>query len=210
MSQLKIEYCELGIPTVKETWAENATDNWHGDTPVDWPECMGVARLTHFKKRRVGQIWDHILGYANEYERAPSAERYFEWAYARRVEENLRRAEENLKTLVVFQGPLRYYPRKETALQREFRELSTLWRQETMMVSSTSETTTNFHYYRIIALGPDVVPLILRDLQENGGQWYLALRALTGENPVDAEDRGNIRKMKAAWIDWGKSRGFCD
>jgi len=75
---------------------------------------------------------------------------------------------------------------------------------EIEVLSSTSEIVSNFNYYRIIALGKDIVPLILQELQENGGQWYLALRVLTNQNPVNPEDVGNIKKMKMAWLNWGR------
>lgn len=111
---------------------------------------------------------------------------------------------------VLSAGHVIYERRKsiENPLELRFRELSRRWREETMELSSTSAKTTNFHYYQIIALGRDVVPWILRDLNENGGLWYLALRAITNENPVSPEDSGNIKKMKSSWLDWGKARGF--
>lgn len=94
------------------------------------------------------------------------------------------------------------------SLEQEFRGLAERWHVETDVLSSTTEIVSNFNYYRIIALGKDVIPLILQELQENGGQWYLALRALTNENPVNPEDVGNIKNMKKAWLDWGKAHGL--
>jgi hypothetical protein len=99
------------------------------------------------------------------------------------------------------------FPPKQSArysLEQEFKELAEKWRMEIEVLSSTSEIVSNFNYYRIIALGKDIVPLILQELQENGGQWYLALRVLTNQNPVNPEDVGNIKKMKMAWLNWGR------
>lgn len=93
-------------------------------------------------------------------------------------------------------------------LELRFRELVTTWRNETMHLSSTTAIVSSFYYYQIIGLGVEVVPLILKELRENGGQWYLALRALTNENPVRAEDNGNIKKMKTAWLEWGGKKGL--
>lgn len=62
-------------------------------------------------------------------------------------------------------------------------------------------------YQRIIGLGAPAIPLILKELQERGGQWYWALRAITNESPVADEEAGNIPSMKAAWLRWGASRG---
>jgi hypothetical protein len=97
---------------------------------------------------------------------------------------------------------------KEAKIQRQFRKLADAWRLQTAAVSSTSEIVSNFYYYQIIGLGEGVVPYILRELESKGGQWYLALRAITNENPVPDEEIGNIKKMKAAWLKWGRERGL--
>ncbi len=94
------------------------------------------------------------------------------------------------------------------ALEKKFRELVSHWREETAFISSTSEIVTKFSYYRIIALGKDAIPLILRELKENGGHWFLALQALTGENPVKPEDIGRMRVMAQAWLEWGQQHNL--
>ena len=96
----------------------------------------------------------------------------------------------------------------ETELKQEFTTLVDEWRQETMMLSSTTAIVSNFAYYRIIGLGRAAVPLILKDLQEHGGHWFLALRALTGENPVAPEEAGSMKKMTQAWLEWGHQHGL--
>lgn len=63
-------------------------------------------------------------------------------------------------------------------------------------------------YQEIVGMGAEALPLILHDLQENSGQWYWALKAISGEDPVRPRDRGNVRSMKAAWLDWGMAKGF--
>jgi len=135
--------------------------------------------------------------------------------YIREVEEMYERskspyssAQEGITFVYLQTGNLEdEFLEKKLKLEKEFRELTDAWRAETSMLSSTSDIVSNFNYYRIIGLGKDVVPLILRELQERGGQWFLALRALTNENPVNPEDVGNIKSMKRAWINWGKEQG---
>ncbi|MEK6410468.1 MAG: hypothetical protein AABN34_26390 [Acidobacteriota bacterium] len=90
-------------------------------------------------------------------------------------------------------------------LETKFRQLTDQWYEETRFLSSTSEIVSKETYYQIIALGRRVIPLILRELQERGGHWFLALRALTKEDPVNPKDRGNRRRMTQAWLDWGKN-----
>lgn len=122
-----------------------------------------------------------------------------------RLPDILRVRPRNASRVAVF-SPQKAYT--QYSLEQEFKELVERWHIETEVLSSTSEIVSNFNYYRIIGLGKDVIPLILQELQENGGQWYLALRVLTNENPVNPEDAGNIKKMKMAWLDWGKQRGL--
>jgi hypothetical protein len=93
----------------------------------------------------------------------------------------------------------------DNELEREFRQLTDQWYEETRFLSSTSEIVSRETYYQIVALGRRVIPLILRELQERGGHWFLALRALTKEDPVNPQDRGNMRRMTQAWLDWGRN-----
>lgn len=63
-------------------------------------------------------------------------------------------------------------------------------------------------YQRIIGLGPIAIGLILRELQERPEQWFWALKALTGEDPVSPQSRGQVAAMTAAWLAWGQQRGY--
>ena len=82
------------------------------------------------------------------------------------------------------------------------------WKEETKFTSSLTEMLLHPAYQRIIGLGPDVLPFILRELADNGGHWFWALEAISGESPVRPEDQGRPRKMKEAWLTWGKSHLF--
>lgn len=93
-------------------------------------------------------------------------------------------------------------------LEALFTKLATEWREETRYLSSTSAIATHPAYQRIIGLGPQVIPLILSDLEREGGHWFWALSALTGENPVDSADQGRIKAMTAAWLKWGTDNGW--
>ncbi len=63
-------------------------------------------------------------------------------------------------------------------------------------------------YQRIIGMGPAVVPLILRDLEQKPDRGFWALRAITGDNPVKPEQRDRRSQMTQAWIEWGKEHGY--
>ena len=56
-------------------------------------------------------------------------------------------------------------------------------------------------------MGEAVVPLMLRDLEQQPRLWVWALPDITGANPVADADAGNIRKMSEAWLRWGKEHG---
>ena len=82
------------------------------------------------------------------------------------------------------------------------------WRTQTSNLSSTTEMVLHPAYQRIIGLGPDVVPLLLRELEVRPNRWFHALRAITGDNPVELKQRGNLREMTAAWLEWGREQGY--
>ena len=52
------------------------------------------------------------------------------------------------------------------------------------------------------------LPLILKELQRETDHWFWALEAISGENPVDPAQAGQIENMKQAWIEWGRHRGM--
>ena len=89
-----------------------------------------------------------------------------------------------------------------------FRVLALEWREDTKLLSSISAIITHPSYLRIIGLGPAVLPFMLDDLAKTQSHWFVALRALTGENPVPPESAGRVKVMVSAWLDWGKARGF--
>src|SRR5215212_2118938 len=89
-------------------------------------------------------------------------------------------------------------------LEALFAKLKTEWRQDTRYLSSTSAIATHPAYQRILGLGPQVIPLILSELQREPGHWFWALSALTGEDPVPPADRGRIAAMAGAWLRWGR------
>lgn len=95
-------------------------------------------------------------------------------------------------------------------LEQKFNRLAGQWRQKTMFMSRAADITSDFTYYQIVGLGPKVIPLILRQVQRGEGHWFLALRALTGDNPVKADDVGSLRKVAQTWVDWGRQRGLID
>ena len=94
------------------------------------------------------------------------------------------------------------------SIETEFRKLAEQWYQETAANPSITAKLMHPAYLQIIGLGPKVVPYILRELQQRNDHWFLALKSLTRENPVELEQRGRMSKMAEAWIRWGRSKGY--
>jgi hypothetical protein len=97
-----------------------------------------------------------------------------------------------------------------------FRDLASQWQQERNPLSSNAwDNVLNPAYQRIIGMGTDAVPFILGELRQElkkgePDDWFMALWAITGENPVPAESRGKIREMAKAWLEWGSQQGYLD
>ena len=97
--------------------------------------------------------------------------------------------------------------RRVDTLASEFVELVDKWKAETAMTSSVSDFSMHPAYQRIIGLGREAVPLLLRELALRPDHWFWALKAITGVDPVPPSDRGNISKMTEAWLRWGREQG---
>ncbi len=95
-----------------------------------------------------------------------------------------------------------------TALRREFELLAAKWEEETSGYSASSDEIIHPAYLRIIGMGKSALPWILEEMSENHGQWFVALEAITGENPIHEEDYGRRPKMRSAWQDWGRKNGW--
>jgi|SRR5579871_4793479 len=94
-------------------------------------------------------------------------------------------------------------------VQSRFVRLAAEWRKETFVLSRVSAKTTHMSYYKIIGMGPLAVPFILKDLEANGpDHWFLALHAITEENPAKGGAPGDISAMTEAWLQWGKQKGY--
>jgi len=99
---------------------------------------------------------------------------------------------------------------------RLFEDFASQWRKGRNPLSSNAwDNILNPAYQRIIGMGTDAVPFILRELRhelEKGepDDWFPALWAITGENPVPTESRGKLREMTKAWLQWGSRQGYLD
>jgi len=75
-------------------------------------------------------------------------------------------------------------------------------------LSSTAQMSQHPPYQEIISMGTQIVPLLLSELKINPLYCLSALSAITGKNPIKPEQRGRVKQMASAWIDWGRNRGY--
>jgi hypothetical protein len=92
--------------------------------------------------------------------------------------------------------------------RRGFLRLVAVWKTETRFLSNINEKCAHPAYQQIIGMGPEVIPFIFEELRRDPDDWFAALRALTGGNPVPPESRGKLKEMASAWLEWGERHGY--
>jgi hypothetical protein len=91
---------------------------------------------------------------------------------------------------------------------RRFRECVVAWEDECRRKPSSrsEELCGSPHYREIVRMGMRAVPLILAEMEARPDRWDLALREITGEDPVPRGSWGRLREICEAWIGWGRIR----
>jgi hypothetical protein len=91
---------------------------------------------------------------------------------------------------------------------KDFTALVNEWKAARVNVSRVDKMVLLTPYQQIIGMGQPAVPLILKELERSPDHWFWALHAITGENPVPEDARGNLPQMAAAWLAWGRDQGY--
>lgn len=76
------------------------------------------------------------------------------------------------------------------------------WEEDIRHKSSPIEKAKHPAYQRIIGMGTDVIPFIIQDLREGTDHWHWALVSITGANPLDDENSGDMNAIAESWINW--------
>jgi len=92
----------------------------------------------------------------------------------------------------------------ENSVKAKFNRLAEQWRNDTQFESSVTQMVLNDAYQQVIGMGYSVVSVILESLQQKPEYWFWALKAITNEDPVPDNDKGNIQAMCDHWIRWGQ------
>ena len=93
-------------------------------------------------------------------------------------------------------------------VHERFQKLRDNWKAKTSHLSNVGQISLAFSYQNIIGMGPEVVPLILAELEKEPDHWFWALEAITGENPVNENDAGDMEASAKAWVKWGRQNGL--
>lgn len=97
---------------------------------------------------------------------------------------------------------------KSERTQREigdkFNRLASQWLRETEYISSIKKACMHPAYQRIIGMGPDALPYLLRELESNPDHWFWALEAIAEDDPAQSED--TFDGAARAWLNWGRAK----
>jgi len=109
------------------------------------------------------------------------------------------------RAVALADGPRRN-PEVTTLRQREFDELVRQWRTDTIVYSSGPFIAMHPAYQRIVGMGREALPLILREMHKESDQWFWALRSITGQDV--AKNARTVGEARNAWLRWGRDRGL--
>jgi cyanate lyase len=183
---LKLAYTEGGIATARETWLDEITKPHRREQEKKQEIEEYIRELREVSERREAEI---------------AAVR----EHARRIAEYTlllqRQAEEHAREAARVNAA-------HAELERVFRDLADEWLTDTMFDSSPTDKFLHHAYLMIIGMGTAVVPLLLREVQNMTGDWFLALRSVTREDPAEAAEEGRMRASADAWVRWGQKRGL--
>lgn len=117
----------------------------------------------------------------------------------------LRRSEPSTEGIYVLR---RRYLRPEHEVEQTFRVLADDWEAATMLIASPRIAVVHESYQKIIGLGLQCVPALLRRLAETRRNYFWALGAITHAAP--AQGITNVPDAVAAWQQWGRDNGYLD
>jgi len=95
----------------------------------------------------------------------------------------------------------------DTERQR-FEELANEWLRETRFDSDPVDKFLHPSHFKIVGMGPRILPLLLKEAEKMSGHWFVALNAVSPVNPVPPEYEVSLEATTHAWLDWGKREGL--
>ena len=98
-------------------------------------------------------------------------------------------------------------------VEQHFRRLEAKWSADTQFLSDPGKIMGHPGMRAIIAMGEEVVPIILGDLQAKSSLMVWALPEITGQDLSPPRLEGGFLKWDVsaqikAWLQWGREKGF--
>ena len=89
-------------------------------------------------------------------------------------------------------------------LKEKFEILKNQWYDKRNNFSSSLRDVCDIpEYFKIISLGPEIVPFIIEELKIEPDFWFIALEKLTNHKiELEENDYGRIEIISKKWIDW--------
>jgi len=97
---------------------------------------------------------------------------------------------------------------RQAALGEHLARLHRQWRAETRYSSSLEAKKAHPAYASIVAMGDEVIPLILESIATHPDLLVMALHDITREDPVTPAHHGRIPDIVQDWLRWGTERGY--
>jgi hypothetical protein len=94
------------------------------------------------------------------------------------------------------------------SVAQTFRRLADEWQRAVAHHSSSTIRINHPAYKAVIALGPEVVPMLLRDMKDHHSHWFFALGEITGAHPAPPSAAGNVPLLIDYWLRWAKENGY--
>lgn len=114
----------------------------------------------------------------------------------------------NSPAVQIAKATVQQYPFDAAEVEDIFESLADQWEVETEFLSMTPQILGHPSYFAIVALGFPAVPLVLERLKRHPRPWFVALAAMTREDP--ATEAETVSAATEAWLDWGRARGLVD
>ena len=103
-------------------------------------------------------------------------------------------------------------PEWKTDFIQVFEELDAEWYRETAFHSNISKMCEHPNYKKLVDFGLPTLIVILEKMHSNkkfsNWGWFPALSEISGENPIQIEDRGSAERIMYRWIEWGIKNGY--
>jgi hypothetical protein len=97
---------------------------------------------------------------------------------------------------------------RQSKVEREFQQLASRWKRETAIYGHLSKIVMHPDYQRIMAMGPEVISSILKDLDKKPAHWFWALHNLVPHGQDPAEGLTTIEEARLAWLKWGRDNEY--